>query len=636
MRLLFPFSGALALLLSTISLAQRMAPAPEPRQDIPTDKCLIELTLPSRTKVSVDDRDYGEQRKIMLAVPTSPTPKPPLAPNELPGPWLRLSADFSNGGRLSEYIEAKGGTVVRVALSAPPVESVLLEGPSGQITSVAVSPDGKCVVMGTESPQAILWEASTGWIRWNGDVPRTNVSEDSTSVAFSPDGRQVLVAMASGGVALVDAATGNRVRDFYCDSSEDESPGASAVAFSPDGRLIAAALSWQEEPLAVVCDANSGKHLRTLRGPKPPADGYAHQFDAIAFSPNGRYIVAGSSLEMAILFDAANGKILRTYPSKSGAVLSVAVSRDGDKLLMGTSETAAVLWGLNAGKQLRVFHCAADEGDHEVSTVGFSPDGRLALAGCGDGTFLFDVDSGTTVRTFNSSDAYDAVATFSPDGRRVFTAGSRGRRSRPEAVLWEAASGKQVQAFRGPRDTVRSLAFSANGDRLTVGYNQGRAVVWDVRTGKPVEESRQAKATEDEGIYKRVPREYTSADGRWTVSSDGAVVLTDSRTSKETTILRYASYEPIRVAFSAKTPRIAVADEGSVQLFDPETGKELATLISAYGGRVWLVMTPGNYFESSPGGRSLIRWRVGEAEYPFGRFEKQFRRPDLVAKILQD
>jgi WD40 repeat protein len=236
----------------------------------------------------------------------------------------------------------KGGAVVRLALSVPPVESVLLKGPSYEITSLAFSPDGKTIAMGTDAQQAILWETSTGWIRWNGDVPVSNSPYDCAVVAFSPDGREVLVGT-GGGVALLDAATGKRLRDYYLHSSKDEEnepAEANAVAFKPDGQLIVAALSWQKEPVAVVWDAKTGRRLQTLRGPKPPADEAAHDFYSIAFSRDSRYVIAGPSDAMAVLFDAATGKMLRRFPSSLGSVRSVAISPDGEKLLMGTNRAS--------------------------------------------------------------------------------------------------------------------------------------------------------------------------------------------------------------------------------------------------------------------------------------------------------
>ena len=125
--------AALLSLFATFSLAQQNLPVPETRPDIPSDKCLIELRIPTHAKVTVGNRDYGEQRSIAL----------PLSEAGRGGfgePCFVLDVDFPNGGRISQYVEARGGTVVRIALSAPPIETMLLEGPSAEITSLSVQP----------------------------------------------------------------------------------------------------------------------------------------------------------------------------------------------------------------------------------------------------------------------------------------------------------------------------------------------------------------------------------------------------------------------------------------------------------------------------------------------------------------
>jgi WD40 repeat protein len=376
--------------------------------------------------------------------------------------------------------------------------------------------------------------------------------------------------------------------------------------------------------------------LQELRGPKPPADDSAHEFYSITFSPDSRSVVAGSTEDCATLFDAASGKILRKFPSDSGSVESVAVSPDGSKMLMGTDQTKAVLWDLKSGKQLRTFHCSMEKWQESVNSVAFSPDGRKMLASIGGPTFLFDIDSGKLLHTFDSGDHTETYAIFSPDGRQVLTSGRRLRLSCPEIILWDVATGNRTKTYQGPKDAIRSLEFDKDGNRLIVGYMQGCGTIWDMNTGKPLGKLEQAKAEEAEE-YEDTPDQYTSPDGRWIVSQDkySMVVLTDTHTSKKTKMLEQPVYGTLRVAFSLKTSRMAVADEDSVHIFNPETGKELATLISAYGGRDWLTTTPGNFFDGSPGGLSLISWHVGEADYPCRHFEKQFHQPDVIAKALQ-
>ena len=72
----------------------------------------------------------------------------------------------------------------------------------------------------------------------------------------------------------------------------------------------------------------------------------------------------------------------------------------------------------------------------------------------------------------------NAVA-FSPDGRRALT-GSQDH----TAILWDAASGKRLQAFEGHLDAVTSVAFSPDGRQVLTGSWDKTAILWDAATGE--------------------------------------------------------------------------------------------------------------------------------------------------------
>jgi hypothetical protein len=72
-----------------------------------------------------------------------------------------------------------------------------------------------------------------------------------------------------------------------------------------------------------------------------------------------------------------------------------------------------------------------------------------------------------------------------------------------------------------------------------------------------------------------------------------------------------------------------------VRFWDVANGKELATLFSLDAGRDWLITTPEGYYNGSPNGARMIRWRVGDRLFPAEQYEAQFKRPDLVARALR-
>src|SRR5262249_58223099 len=69
--------------------------------------------------------------------------------------------------------------------------------------------------------------------------------------------------------------------------------------------------------------------------------------------------------------------------------------------------------------------------------------------------------------------AYEMLV-FSPGGRLL--ASSDGF----DVRLWEVATGKEVRTFRGHRNEVENLAFSANGRRLATASWDSTVLIWDL------------------------------------------------------------------------------------------------------------------------------------------------------------
>jgi WD40 repeat protein len=70
---------------------------------------------------------------------------------------------------------------------------------------------------------------------------------------------------------------------------------------------------------------------------------------------------------------------------------------------------------------------------------------------------------------------------FSPDGKRLATAGGEGA-----VKIWDAATGQELGALKGHSDGIRSVVFSPDGKRLATGSADGTARLWDAATEQEV------------------------------------------------------------------------------------------------------------------------------------------------------
>jgi WD40 repeat protein len=358
------------------------------------------------------------------------------------------------------------------------------EGHLNHVGSVAFSPDGRTALSGGNAPGAAqlrnentdlkLWDTATG------KLLRTfkGRSYDVSSAALSPDGRTILSGGRNHTVNLWDAVTGRLVQTF-----RGHSEVVTSVAFSPDGGTL---LSGSKDNTFKLWDVATGKLLRSVDGPRPqvppwfsapppfPVPGQNEYGSmAVAFSPDGRTILSGSSKDFAFrLWDAATGKLLLTFQGRE-RVLDLAFSPNGDAVL--SAGGFLQLWNTATGKLLRTF-----QGVEAVQSAAFSPDGRTVVSANFDKTIkLWDVATGKLLRTFQNSSSPVSVK-FSPDGRTILS-GDRGKTLK----LWDAATGEVLRTFQGHLDAVISVAFSRDG-RTAFSGGDTSLMLWSVSSGQPL------------------------------------------------------------------------------------------------------------------------------------------------------
>jgi WD40 repeat protein len=146
-----------------------------------------------------------------------------------------------------------------------------------------------------------------------------------------------------------------------------------------------------------------------------------------------------------------------------------------------------------------------------IYAVGFSPDGGRLLTASADYTVkIWDLANGHERITYTGHDEPVRLATFSPDGATVASAGT----DQTTIRLWDAATGKDRKTITGPGEYVTALAFSRDGKHVVAAFagkpEMNRPVnylvVYDAQTG--------AEKRSDNDFRGRVSSLAFSADGK--------------------------------------------------------------------------------------------------------------------------
>jgi WD40 repeat protein len=139
-------------------------------------------------------------------------------------------------------------------------------------------------------------------------------------------------------VQVWDAATGTRLTSYLGHTSlQGRLAEVQAIAWSPDGKYIASGSRDNND--VHLWEAATGVRLRLLSLPEHDLDATGHLMGvlSLAWSPDGKYIASGS-YKIVQIWNAATGAKLTSYLGHTSGVTSVAWSPDGKYIASGSRD----------------------------------------------------------------------------------------------------------------------------------------------------------------------------------------------------------------------------------------------------------------------------------------------------------
>ena len=245
----------------------------------------------------------------------------------------------------------------------------------------------------------------------------------------------------------------------------------------PGDAEVATLAAWIEA--GALGPSGEGPPRLSLLVPKVPSTARVRPVVAVDASPDGRWTAVARDTEVRLFVGTGESATRTDVPGRSigsfpGPVTALHFTPDGRRLVAASGVAGlggvASIWDVESGSLVRSF-----EGHRDLlHDAELSPDGRI-LATCGYDKVieLRDAATGKLLRTLegHTGPVYDVA--FSPDGRALVSGSAD-----DTCKVWRVEDGARLDTLPQPLKAVNACRFSPDGASIIAGGADCNIRVW--------------------------------------------------------------------------------------------------------------------------------------------------------------
>ncbi|MBK8806559.1 MAG: caspase family protein [Bacteroidales bacterium] len=313
--------------------------------------------------------------------------------------------------------------------------------------------------------------------------------DKARNMTYSADGKQIIVGSTKLFAETFDALTGIKKYRLYADTNVRCDGCNTSVCFSNNGKRILTSARYSGLHL---WNAENGKLIRTLSTHVDEID-----VDVLRFSPDDAYCISQAE-DKTIVWDSNTGKKIFEWEVE-GMPFEPSIT-EKNNLALSTLNNTIIIKQASTGKTIRelsgFMNAAANNGlsykqnnwiDADIikylnikSALAVHPDGMMIVKGKIDSAAqVINLFTGQVIFTLTGHGKQVTACAYNNAGTEIATAGADGN-----IIFWDSKTGKKTKTIEAHNSLIFDIAFSDDDATLVSSSWTGNAKLWDVKTTK--------------------------------------------------------------------------------------------------------------------------------------------------------